>query len=678
MNIDEIIKKIIKVSGRYWYKQLTDEELEIISSKTNFLPKSADIKKRRIYFINKLDKIQRCPVCGEEVLWDRKHQKFPKRCSKNCFLVPDNVSLNEILNYTSFLPEDIDFKERIGYFKLQENTIRTCKTCGLMVKYDSRHLTFPNYCNKECRVADKENINIKRKDTWDKKTQKEKASIKEKRTNTNIENWGTENVFQNSEIKEKSKNSRKHTIQEEYGVDYYPQTDEFKEKSKKTSMENWGKPNPMQSDTVKNKQRDSLEKNLGVRNPMQSKLIQDEVKQTTLEKYGVDYFFQSEVFKDSSVKTLNEKYGVDHYSETDEFKKNSTRTQRLNYYPIFIEKLSIKRITPMFNQEFYIECQHDEKKEYKCNRCNNTFISTQTKVQNVYCPSCINNRSQAESDIREWLISENGYLEILSNQRFRFEGRTMELDLYIPSKNIGIEYHGLYWHSDTHKDKNYHLDKYNFFKKQDITVIQIFENEWKYNKEVVKSIILSKLALTKRKHYARKCVIKNIENDEYREFCNNNHIQGYGMAKVKIGLYSNNELVQVLSFSKSRFNKHYDWENVRSCTKTNNIVIGGFSKMFKYFRKNYKGSIITYVDVRYFNGNSYEKVGFELLRHSNPNYFYFYNKSDILESRQKYQKHKLESKLEIFDPNRTEIQNMSDNGYSRIFDAGNLVFGISQ
>ena len=46
----------------------------------------------------------------------------------------------------------------------------------------------------------------------------------------------------------------------------------------------------------------------------------------------------------------------------------------------------------------------------------------------------------------------------------------------------------------------------------------------------------------------------------------------------------------------------------------------------------------------------------------------------VLKSRIKYQKHKLGKLLEIFDPAKSEIENMKLNGYHRIFDCSNLVF----
>jgi hypothetical protein len=41
---------------------------------------------------------------------------------------------------------------------------------------------------------------------------------------------------------------------------------------------------------------------------------------------------------------------------------------------------------------------------------------------------------------------------------------------------------------------------------------------------------------------------------------------------------------------------------------------------------------------------------------------------------EEFQKHKLKDKLSVYDPDKTEYQNMSQNGFIKIFDFGNLVF----
>ena len=111
---------------------------------------------------------------------------------------------------------------------------------------------------------------------------------------------------------------------------------------------------------------------------------------------------------------------------------------------------------------------------------------------------------------------------------------------------------------------------------------------------------------------------------------------------------------------------------MRYCTISSFNITGGAGKLLKYFRKHYQGSIISYADKRWSNGSLYRSLGFTELDDSAPNYYYV--KGNTRESRQKFQKHKLEKVLEVFDPRLSEHQNMHKNGWSRIWDCGNKVF----
>ena len=129
-----------------------------------------------------------------------------------------------------------------------------------------------------------------------------------------------------------------------------------------------------------------------------------------------------------------------------------------------------------------------------------------------------------------------------------------------------------------------------------------------------------------------------------------------------------------MTFGKPRFNKEYDYELLRFCNTLNTSVMGGASKLLSYFIKNYNPkSILSYANLRWSMGNLYEKLGFTLISQSSPNYFYF-NNDLILHSRIEFQKHKLKDKLENYNPDLTESENMYNNGYRKIYDCGNLVY----
>ena len=177
---------------------------------------------------------------------------------------------------------------------------------------------------------------------------------------------------------------------------------------------------------------------------------------------------------------------------------------------------------------------------------------------------------------------------------------------------------------------------------------------------------------------ARQCTIKEVDSKTSKEFQEDNHIQGKAISSKDIGLYYNNKLVSLMTFSKPRFSKKYEYELVRFCNKLGWHIPGAASKLLKYFENKYHPkSIVSYADRRWTmnNGNTvYDKLGFKLYNISEPNYWYFKNSSIQLESRMKYQKHKLSKLLDVFDKSKTEFENMKNNGYHRIFDCGNLIF----
>jgi len=248
-----------------------------------------------------------------------------------------------------------------------------------------------------------------------------------------------------------------------------------------------------------------------------------------------------------------------------------------------------------------------------------------------------------------------------------------ELDIVVEDKSLAIEINGLYWHSFGHKEnsdeRNKHVNKLNQCIDEGIRLIQINENEWIDKREIVESILKSKLGLSNR-IYARKCKLEKISSDQHKKFMNQNHIQGGKGCSAAYGLKHDNELVAVMSFNK---HPKHEWEITRFANKLNTTVVGGASRLFKRFLNDYNPTqILTYADRRYSDGNLYKKLGFKLDGITKPNYCYV--KKQKVYSRQKFMKHKLKDKLDEFDPDLTEAENMFNNGYRRLWDAGNYRF----
>ena len=127
---------------------------------------------------------------------------------------------------------------------------------------------------------------------------------------------------------------------------------------------------------------------------------------------------------------------------------------------------------------------------------------------------------------------------------------------------------------------------------------------------------LSKIASMfkhKKKLRASNCVIKAITASEAEEFINAYHLQGTCRGQtIRLGLYTkDNELIQIMTFGKPRYNKNYEYELLRLCTKTGYIVYGGAQKLFNYFYYKYlPQSIISYCDCSKFTGKVYTSLGF--------------------------------------------------------------------
>lgn len=76
------------------------------------------------------------------------------------------------------------------------------------------------------------------------------------------------------------------------------------------------------------------------------------------------------------------------------------------------------------------------------------------------CKYCYGNTSKSENEIVDYIKSSFPSLKLSLNDMTLLNGK--EIDILIPQLKIGIEFNGLYWHSEeVHSDKNYHLNKTN-------------------------------------------------------------------------------------------------------------------------------------------------------------------------------------------------------------------------
>lgn len=368
------------------------------------------------------------------------------------------------------------------------------------------------------------------------------------------------------------------------------------------------------------------------------------MKETCLNKYGVDSVLKNNKILNKKWNTINQKI--------------INRFNQINYQIVESDKNKLKIKHPD-GHIFEID------RKIAINRLNAgcEISTTLLPISSLY--------STHEIELRKFIDELN--VEYYVNDRSIIKPK--EIDIYIPKNKIGIEINGLYWHSEFFVNDDYHINKLKHAENNNIDLIQIFEDEWVKKQEIVKSIIRSRLNLINEKIYARKCVVKELNPNISKQFLNENHIQGNVPAKIKLGLYHNDELVSVMTFGGLRKalggNKNDgDFEMLRFCNKINTIVIGGASKLLNYFLSKYTiNKIITYADRRYFNGKLYYQLGFDFIGSTKPNYWYVFKNTIHKEHRFNYRKDVLIR--DGYDINKTEREIMLDRKIPRIYDCGN-------
>ena len=548
-----------------------------------------------------------------------------------------------------------NWNEKLYAYLYDIKSIPICKNinCSNHVKFSNNiNLGYRKYCSVKCRNTD---INLIEKT---KKLNIKKYGVTnpmkclkfiEKGKKTKLERYGDENY--------NNKDKEKKTKLERYGDEYYNN----REKVKQTNLKKYG------VEYYTNNEKTRKTKLLRYNNQYYNNL--EKMEKTSLNKYGKTHYNNREKAKNTFLK----KYGYCWYAQTNEYKiKLIEKTIKK-----CAEKLNTHINNIDFNNDiFYIRNYCKKHNIFEINRyvLKNRLIYG---IKNI-CTKCnpVSEQSSIkEKELKEFIKSLNINFE--EKNRIILNGK--ELDVYIPDHKLAIEFDGLYYHSDKYYNDDYHLNKTEECEKQGIQLIHIFEDEWIYKSDIIKNIIKSKLELIENIIYASDCEIKEIKDNQLvKTFLENNHIQGYIYSSIKIGLFYNNELVSLMTFSKKRkfMNsklKKDEYKLLRFCNKLNITVNNGGDKLFKYFNDNYKPqNIITYANRRYSNGDFYKKLGFEYIGKTKPNYFYFKRSEYGRKYRFNFRKSVLVK--QGYDPNKTEHEIMLERGYLRIYDCGDYKF----
>jgi hypothetical protein len=490
--------------------------------------------------------------------------------------------------------------------------------------------------------------------------------INEKRKNTNLERYGVENISQNESIKEKVKK----TSLDRWGG-FTMQSEELRKKVKATNLKKYNTEYTIQSDIVKEKTKQTNLERYGYESALKNDTIREKIKNTLLERYGVNNPMKLDYVVNKLREKFKEKWNTDTYFNTEEF-KISNKGKLLSDDDWRKENLLIA------DNQYYIKYLGDNISLFKCdNDKDHTFSISSSNYYNrvsKLCTECypITSGSNKQKELYNFISSIYND-NIIENWR---KLNSYEIDIFLPNLKIGFEFNGLYWHSESRLGKNYHRDKLEFFQKNDIRVFNIWEDDWDYKKDIVKSQIRNWLKISSNKIWARKCQIKEITDSKIPKlFLDENHIQGYIRSVIKIGLFYNDDLVALMTFDNIEGRKKMEtdaWNLSRFCNKLNTNVIGGASKLLSYFIKKYNPvRIISYADMDWSKGNLYEKLGFSLKSELSPDYQYVINGKRV--NKRKFSKSNL-SKIKNIDLSLSESNITKQINIERIYNCGKLKY----
>lgn len=413
---------------------------------------------------------------------------------------------------------------------------------------------------------------------------------------------------------------------------------------------------------VEFKRKETVFRKYGTLSTLQIPEVAEKSKITTMEKYGSDHFSKSSHFAESVKKSTQTKYGVDWYTQSSEYKNK--HYQRLKFIDV-LKYCKNKKYEALFAEVDYND--NRDILNFRCLVHDKIFTSKMVYVQKEtsQCPTCKgSNTSKPEKEIADFVSSLG--VEIVENTRSVIP--PLELDIYIPSKNIAIEFNGLYWHCEINKEKDYHYKKFLKCKENGVQLLQFWEDEWRDKSEICKNIIRHKLGLS-QKYNARDFVVnENPDKIKVKEFFEANHLQGNGKFTKAFSLEKDNQIYACMTFRKPFTKQTTDTIEVGRFAASGSIR-GGFDRLFKYglqwVREMSYKSILTYSDCRISLGQVYERKGFQFAGHSGLSYDY----TD------------LNSRFGRFtfraQPNKTEKQVAEENEVYKLYGPGNYRWSIS-
>ena len=395
--------------------------------------------------------------------------------------------------------------------------------------------------------------------------------------------------------------------------------DEIVKKIKQTKLERYGDENYRNNEKIK---QTCLEK-YGVENPYAAKEIIEKKKQTYLEHYGYDSPMKNPEF----IKQYREKRLLKNNGNWNNNSKQIVQTKLEKYGPgqkDIVKKIQFTKLERYGNASYVNSEKAKQTWANKTDEEINDILEKrkQTNLEkygapNTWVLSTHSSISKLNYSFADLLSSCNIDFTMefrINNKRYDFKIGNILLEIN-PTYTHNSTTPSIFFKKDVTKeptDKNYHLDRLLLAHEYGFRCIHVWDwDDW----DKIINLLLPKQII-----YARNCEIKIVSKQGVDEFLNLYHLQNTcNGQKICYGLYYNDELIQIMTFGKPRYNKRYEWELLRLCTHKNYKIVGGSERLFKRFLREQKPqSIISYCDNSKFLGNVYKRLGMENIGYGSP------------------------------------------------------------
>lgn len=304
----------------------------------------------------------------------------------------------------------------------------------------------------------------------------------------------------------------------------------------------------------------------------------------------------------------------------------------------------------------------DSYMKFRCKLCGGVF---KTKLAWIYYDKimscgCVKGSFSFESVNIGRFIESFGVKCLYGKSEKKFG--PYSIDVYVPDKDLIIEYNGLRYHKSEKDIRRYVALKGHQY-------MLIYEDEWLRRRGCFERLLLNRVGVNfpSVKLRPRECVVKLVECGVARDFYERFHYQGYVHSSFNVGVLFNDKLVACMSIKRPSRQLSGDWEVSRMACDFNVRVHGLWSFLIKWVKREklISGRLITFSDNRLMTGGVYERMGFVRVGDVKPDYYW-------VKGNKRFHKSGLRKTKEEKKSGLTEIQLRSSQGYSRIYDLGKV------